>query len=153
MGYGYGRTMRGGMALACDGCGEAEGRTRKRRCRFTVTHDGHALPYCSAPALCPDCWDRKGKGRGVHGERCRKGAETSQAREDAKVARLATGDARVTSAIRIEEDWTGVTFRDAEGRETLRLVPAHEYHERNEDHGLWLSDYPLTAPWDGKVTR
>lgn len=143
MGYSYDQQRR----LACDRCGSG-GHTRKRKCPYTVTssaaHGGDTLPYCSPPALCPDCYRQEGGLRGVHGERCREGAANLQREEDAIQARLDKGDALVVARIggphsgypHVQAGQVLVIFRDLARTETSLVVPDGQ-HE-----AMWLSDYP-----------
>ncbi|MFI7608469.1 hypothetical protein ACIBTV_25415 [Micromonospora sp. NPDC049366] len=153
MGYSYGRTPAGRQGLACDKCGKVGG-VRKRKCPYTVTGDNsrspdgkrHALPYCPAPAVCPECWTKLKPT--AHAE-CKEGAARRQAEEDAKQARLDSGDLIVLSAV---GDWhegvpTGmvrVTFGGPawSGHRDF-LMPKDVY--KNDG---WLSDYPQAVPAD-----
>lgn len=148
MGYSYGRTSRGGQALACDHCGESEGRTRKRTCPHKVLTDSlrssngkrHSISYCYPPAYCPDCFKKAGGSKGVHGEKCREGAAKSTAEYDAIEAALDVGEKFVVSASRAPEGKTEVTFwgRGATG-EVRVLVPSESYNPKAKPK---LSDYP-----------
>jgi hypothetical protein len=103
MGYGYGWTETGRMALACDNCGTVGG-VRKRTCPYEVTSSSHrssgrySMPYCPAPALCAGCYKANGGLRGVHGQSCAEGAASMQATEDAVEAALDAGDLLVAAA-------------------------------------------------------
>lgn len=151
MGYGYAVSDSGRYALACDGgCGRAGSAqsVRKRPCPHKVSHDGFKLPYCPAPALCSACYKRHGGLRGVHGENCREGAAASQAREDAKQAKLASGEKEVKAAwgswqSNVPDGKVGIVVRAADGQESYHLVPAEQYNS-----GGWLSDYD-NEPWSG----
>jgi hypothetical protein len=155
MGYGYGYNPRTGReALACDGCGQSEGRTRKRPCRFTVTHyddgrsPGGTLRYCPAPAYCPECFRHRGGARGIHSTACEAGARASQAREDAKRDRLANGDAHIASRFgswheTVPETLVGAVYVSLDGAEHSVLV------RDDDDRADWLSDAVVVAPWDG----
>jgi hypothetical protein len=150
MGYSYGRSENGRWLLSCDNCG-AVGEVRKRTCPYKVTTtEGHALPYCPAPALCGPCFAKYGGTRGVHGAECAKGAAASQARYDEERARLATGDSRVRGAWGEWQEYVpagrvGLLFRNQDGRERHYTVTAEEY----DTHGPWLSEYPDAQPWCG----
>lgn len=124
----------------CDNCGKPGG-VRKRPCTHKVlsnslhSSDGkrHALPYCPPPALCKDCFDRLGKGKGVHAS-CAEGAAASQARADAIEAALDAGDFLPTSAY---GDWhhtvpkgkVGVIYRGRRGTR-YALVSDDDYKRR-----------------------
>jgi hypothetical protein len=146
MGYSYGRTKSGSMALACDNCGNVGG-VRKRPCRYKVTMNGRApLPYGPAPAVCADCFKRLGGTRGLHGEDCRKGAEWAQAKDDAEVARLKAGDYIVRSAAGswhkdVPAGQVLVMFEASDGTVLNKFMPAETYR-----NGGWLSDYPEAIP-------
>lgn len=157
MGYSYTRSG----ALVCDGCGSSGG-VRKRRCPYTVTGTSErspsgsrsaALPYCPPPAYCPACYRERGGLRGVHGARCREGAASMQAADDARQARLDAGDLGVVSASGasrynpdIPPGWVKVTFGGAAGPSgwVEYGVPDARY-----DPGArpFLSDYPDAVPW------
>ena len=154
MGYGYGRTASGRMALACDNCG-AVGEVRKRACPHMVrSHDLPDLHYCPAPALCGPCWEKLGRQR-VH-DGCRAGAATSNERERERTRRLTLGELEVLAAW---GDWhaavptgqAGVLFgglgaRTArlDARHEYRLVPKADYDPRAKHY---LADYPDAMPW------
>lgn len=133
MGYSY--DFRG--RLACDGCG-ATGKTRRRKCPHTVLGDSlrgprFRLPYCPAPALCPECYAKHGPSKKLH-EGCAEGARKSQAEADAIEAQLDAGVMFNTAAW---GDWhetvpagmVGVVFRGRAG-EQWSLIPADRYHAR-----------------------
>ena len=85
MGYCYEQNYRTGrVLLACDACG-AVGATRKRTCKYKVTNllRGYTLPYCPAPALCPECWN---KYRVTLHDQCKEPAARRQAECDAEYA-------------------------------------------------------------------
>jgi hypothetical protein len=133
MGYGFGYSNSGRMALSCDSCGKVGG-VRKRKCPYKVSHDGYQLPYCPAPALCSDCYKSHGGLRGVHGDACKQGAAASQAEEDAKQAKLAAGDMQPVSAW---GDWqegvpagmVGVLYRGLNDA-AYYLLPKEAYESR-----------------------
>ena len=140
MGYGYGHTSSGRYALACDRCGTVGG-VRKRPCPHKVLTDSARGPrtwlrYCPAPALCGECYRELGGLRGVHPERCTKGAAASQAEYDARQARLDAGESMVVAA------WNGpsadvVKVRCHDGAEYL--IPIREYQQ---GRGGFVTDYP-----------
>lgn len=146
MGYAYGRTATGRYALACDSCGNVGG-VRKRPCRFWIRYaDGTSLPYCPAPALCSPCFARRGGSKKIHGDACRDGAATSQAREDKITARLEAGDKEVKAAwgswhADVPEGMTLVMVRGTDKAESYWLIPRAEY-----GNGGFLSEYPSAIP-------
>jgi hypothetical protein len=147
MGYGYGMNNSGRYVLACDNCGGI-GSVRKRTCPYKVLGDSSrgarfALPYCPAPAVCPECWIKIGGNAGAHGERCRDGAASSQREADATQSRLDAGELMVLSASGDWAEWVpagmvGVTFGNG-ARERVVLMPAELYGHPRPD---WLSEYP-----------
>lgn len=152
MGYGYGWSDSGRMALACDQCG-AVGGVRKRPCRFKVSHDGYSLPYCPAPALCNPCFKGLGGSKGVHGERCREGAEVSQRAEDERQAGLAAGRLLRRGAWgswheNVPEGWVGVAFHGQGDVVEYRLVADEEYGVGG-DGGCWMDGYETAREWVG----
>lgn len=170
MGYGYGWTETGRMALACDKCGNVGG-VRKRTCPYKVSSSAHrstgryTLPYCPAPALCSPCYKALGGLRGVHGQSCAEGAAAMQATEDAEQAALDAGDLLVAAAWGdwaegVEPGYVKVKFT-GNGREVERHMPKALYEpgkikrlsqydrmmmEVRHDTGL---GEPLLRPQDG----
>lgn len=137
MGYCYARP--GG--LCCDHCGMAGG-VRKRTCIHVVTDaNGHRLPYCPAPALCPTCWKMLG-GNAVH-EACRPGAERMQAKENAKRALLESGEFLRSGASSRPGDMVEVTFRNRAGEERRALMPSDTYHTIEYGQTATLASYGL----------
>ena len=145
MGYGYGRNPQTGkLVLACDHCGKAEGKTRKRTCPHRVRSAfGGSLPYCPAPALCPPCYAVK---KDTLHEACAAPAKQRTEEEWLKEFRFIGGDLEVKAAF---GDWcptvppgtTGVLFGDGSKKE-YRLVSSY-------DQRRWLSEYPEAQPWGG----
>jgi hypothetical protein len=134
--------------LACDGCGIAGG-VRKRRCAYKV--DG--VPYCPAPALCPDCYKQHGGLRGVHGDECRDGAAQSQARADADKARIAAGDFKSRSAFGdwhelVPENKVGLLFY-GQGDPFGILVDDADYDNKS----VWFFDLKSYQPWPAGEAR
>ncbi len=152
MGYGFGRTASGRMALACDNCG-AVGEVRKRTCPHKVHyHDGADLPSCMAPALCGPCWEKLGRQKMHDG--CRAGAAIANERERERTRRLTAGDMEVMTAW---GDWHpavpagmvgvwvgGLGARRNGGHTEYRLVRKADYDHRTKHY---LSDYPVATPW------
>lgn len=153
MGYSYGYTDSGRMALSCDNCGNVGG-VRKRTCPHKVTIDSsrgprHALSYCYPPAVCQPCYKTLGGLRGIHGQDCADGAAKSQAGYDAKQAKLDAGDLMVLAAwgdwkAGVPEGKTLVLFGHGHVFEH-RLVPDDSYHPNTKP---FLSDYPDATPWE-----
>ena len=141
MGYGYDSNRR----LVCDHCGTSGG-VRRRKCPYTVSSASrpgdraHSLPYCPAPALCAPCYLSLGGLRGVHGDSCAEGARASQDREDAKQARLATGDYHVVCRYGTWEDMPKThiraVYQNRRGGQVWVTIPA-EYSRVD-----WLRDLP-----------
>jgi hypothetical protein len=105
------------------------------------------LPYCQPPALCPDCWEKHGKGRGVHAD-CKEGARKSQEREDSRARALAAGRYERRTAWgswheAVPDGKTGVAFIGNQGTE-YRLLPAAQYNAHD-----WLDEFPAGSaePW------
>jgi hypothetical protein len=156
MGYAYGYSAAGRMALACDSCGKV-GNVRKRTCvhRVEYPQDGAAartLPYCQPPALCAPCLKDRGGIRALHAG-CEEGARLSTAEHHATAARIAAGDLQVMTAwgswhAAVPEGMTGVMFARSRTAgwpgQTYRLVPADHYQ-----NGGFLADYPGAQPWNG----
>ena len=152
MGYGYGRTASGRMALACDNCG-AVGGVRKRTCPHMVHYvDMADLPYCQPPAYCGPCWQKAGGNR-IH-DTCKAGAAKSNERESEHGRRLAAGELEVLTAW---GDWhpavppgqVGVRFgglgaRTGHGPIEFRLIPKADYDHRTKHY---LGDFPVATPW------
>ena len=120
--------------LSCDAC-DGDAPARKRHCRYRVIYGDGSLPYCQAPALCAACY-AKHKAT-LHGEDCRRGAEASQAEENARVSLLASGAALLAGAW---GDWhsmvpagnVGCRFVDARGVEFYFLIPTPEHDAGRE---------------------
>lgn len=145
MGYLY---ASGGGALCCDSCGASgrEAGTRKRKCPHVVrgatevSWDGRmvrrSLPYCSAPALCKECYRREGGLRGVHAQ-CAAPAAEAQNREDLREARLQAGEWQVKWASSdsklIPEGHVLVGFRNLQGEERERVFPRDVYRSLSGD--------------------
>ena len=142
MGYSYGRTASGRLALSCGACGKLGG-VRKRTCEYRVYYaDGTSLPYCPAPALCGPCFAERRVS--LHAD-CRESAARSTEKEAAKGRRLAAGDSIVAARW---GDWhetvptgkVGAVYRAADGTETWILT--------DEAHmPRWLSEAMLAEPW------
>lgn len=148
MGYCY--TASG--KLVCDGCGR-DGGVRRRTCPHTVLCDSlrgarSRLPWCSAQALCKDCYAARGGLRGLHGTRCEQGAREDQAEADAIEAALDAGEAFVLAAwgdwqAGVPQGQAGVLFGSRAGK-AWRLVPDAAYDPQARPK---LSDYPDAQPW------
>lgn len=136
MGYCY--EAHGSRRLVCDKCGLAGG-VRKRKCAYKVIGDSHRVPsgnrpvmhYCQPPALCGLCYKQLGGLRGVHGERCRKGAAASQAEADAKQAQIDAGEMFVNAAWgqwmgTVPEGKVGLFYSGKDG-DVYFLAPSERY--------------------------
>ena len=160
MGYSYGRSASGRMALSCDHCGVVGG-VRKRRCPFKVSDSGlrskgvrHTVSYCPAPAYCDKCFSANGKTKGIH-EFCEAPAKAAQAKYDAERAKLEAGELHVVSAF---GDWcasvalgyVGVVFSSLWGTEVFAQVEEGEYSASQKP---WLSDYEFVKGWTGPSIR
>ena len=122
-----------GRRLVCDGCGRAEGTTRKRKCP-----EG----WCQAAALCPECW--KGavgaEWRAPH-ESCAKSHAVAEEQDARKRAILVAGGAVRVAAIATEVygrtngvpdpaekcDAVLVVFRGGNGQEKCFLMAHATY--------------------------
>lgn len=144
MGYSYDYRGR----LCCDACGKSGG-VRRRTCPHKVlgnslrTQQRVALPACSAPALCKECYAKHGGQKGLH-DGCAEFAAKSQAEDDAIEAALDAGEKFVVSASgdwldHVPKDHVEVTFwgRHASGEVKL-IVPKNDYDYNNKRK---LSDY------------
>lgn len=152
MGYSYGP-----RGLCCDSCGQSGNGTRRRPCPHKVTYPqdgpGRSLPYCPAPALCPECLKREGGTRAIHA-RCAEPAAAAS-RKNAEIAtKVASGDPQVMSAYgswheHVPEGWVGVMFApnrtDRWREQTHKLVPSAAYADRPDD--AFLSDFPDAIDW------
>jgi hypothetical protein len=149
MGYSYGRTSRGGQALACDHCGESEGRTRKRTCPHKVRWDSlrsvngerHEVSYCQPPAYCPDCLRAAGGSKAIHKD-CAEAAAKATAGHDAIEAGLDAGEAFVIAAwgrgADVPEGQCKVIFKGRKSEKSY-FIPTESYDPRGKPK---LSDYP-----------
>jgi len=156
MGYSYGRSASGRMALSCDHCGQVGG-VRKRKCPFKVMDSGlrtkgvrYALSYCPAPAYCAKCFSANGGSKGIH-EFCQEPARKAQEKYDAERAKLEAGELHVTSAYgdwcaSVSKGWVGVVFADLEGNEVFVEIAQEQYDPGKKP---WLSDYPARFAWSG----
>jgi len=153
MGYCYcARTGR----LACDACGTANGKVRKRTCPHRIVYaDGGSAPYCSPPALCPECYATHRPTLHVD---CKDGAARAMQREAERGARFASGDFEVrtawgagpalgTSRVEVPAGLVGVRFANRAGAERFHLLAKDRYAGQG-----WLSDYAPAelAAWDAK---
>jgi len=142
MGYSY--DMRG--RLACDACGAAEGKTRKRTCPHRVHYaTGGSLPYCYPSALCPTCY---AKHKPTLHKDCAEGAARQTAKEQEKAIRFAAGEYERRTAwgswhALVPDGMVGVCFVNLARAEEYRLLPADTYAD-----GQWLSDYNNAQPWE-----
>ena len=119
MGYSYGRTASGAMALSCDNCGHVGG-VRRRRCPHTVLADSrrgsrHELRFCPSPALCADCFTKLSGTGGVHAE-CAEGTRRAQEDYDAIERALDEGESFAISAygdyhLAVPASMVGMTFQ------------------------------------------
>ena len=131
-----GRSYDSSGRLACDGCGKAEGTTRRRTCPARVVYpSGASLPYCAAPDLCPDCVVK-------HRDRlhvgCREAAAKRTAEERARGARLEAGEMLLRSCWgdwheRVPAGWVGACFVGKGDAVAYWLVPAKVYDRRGRD--------------------
>jgi hypothetical protein len=141
MGYVY--TSNG--SLVCDCC---DATTAKKR---TCTHRVGALPYCSPPALCDDCYQQQGGPR-LH-DRCKKPAALARARDLVRRLMLEAGHFERCTAW---GDWhesvptgkVGVRFVGAGGQEEYRLLPEDSYNSHD-----WLHEFGAAEPWDNPPTQ
>lgn len=141
MGYCYcARTGR----LACDACGAANGKTRKRTCPHRVHYaEGGSLPYCQPAALCPDCY---AKHKPTLHDGCKDAAARETQRQQDRAAMLDAGQFERKTAW---GDWhelvpsghVGVRFVNRAGQERYRLLTDEQY----KAVGDWLSDVPASA--------
>ena len=152
MGYSYGRNDRGNLVLSSASCGNLGG-VRKRTCPYKVHHaDGFSLPYCYPSALCSTCYATH---KATLHQDCAKGAAESQARENARAFRLASGEYEVGAAWGswhedVPDGMTGVVFRNVDKVEQYRLVRASAYDPSSR---RYLSDYPHAQEWTTKENR
>lgn len=143
MGYSYCATT---GRLACDGCGAAEGTTRKRTCPHRVQHaEGFSLPYCYPSALCRACYARH---KATLHDACEAGAAAQTAKQQQRAAHFAAGEYERRTAwgswhALVPAGKVGVVFVNAAGAEEYRLLPHESYAD-----GAWLSEYPDAQPWD-----
>lgn len=159
MGYTYGRTASGRMALACDNCG-AVGGVCRRTCPHKVLGDSmravsgkrYAMPYCPAPALCGPCLSKLGGLHQLHRD-CAAGAARAQAEYDETQRRLDAGEYQVVAAYGdwhelVPEGMVGVIFGGRDWGETRNeiavLVPKDAYAPSSR---RWLTDYPMRFGW------
>lgn len=138
MGYCYTK----GGALVCDACNGSTN-VRKRICPHTVDN----LPYCPAPALCDECFDKNGQ-NAIHAD-CKAQAEARQREKDAERAELDCGAMIVMTAWGdwdscVPSGFVGVRFQGSEGKETYRLIRKEDY---NPAKRKYLHNYPHARIW------
>ncbi|QBP33372.1 hypothetical protein SEA_BRUTONGASTER_158 [Gordonia phage BrutonGaster] len=136
--------------LCCDNCGQSGG-VRRRKCKYKVTlRNGGQLHYCPPPAYCAACYKLRGGLNGVHDDRCREGAEQSQAREDRRNALLDEGKHLVGAAWgswddRVPDGMVGVVFQNG-ASERWVLVDADAYRQR-DDFTTLEDNFPDAVEW------
>ena len=135
MGYCYSR----GGGLVCDCCG-TDVEVRKRTCPHKV--DG--LPYCSAPAMCGDCYKKHGGVR-LH-DRCKPLAEEQSKIRAKQKAMLESGHLMLKAGWGdwhelVPSGYVGAVFAGLRGEE-WRLIPSEVYKKYD-----WLHEYEGAVPW------
>lgn len=153
---GYIRTAERRPRLCCDRCGRA-GDVRKRTCTQRVRNaDGSVLPYCSPPALCPECYRALGQAKGVHGE-CRERAAASQERENKKIALIEKGEHLLRTAWgdwheNVPKGFLGALFEGKDGDVRVAMLE-EDYAKRTDMEIATIEEFHRrgieTLPWVG----
>jgi hypothetical protein len=154
MGYCYGKTTSGHIALCCDVCGTTGG-VRKRLCpHFVLTDNSRTstrqrIRHCSPNALCPACYDTY---KATLHDQCKADAAAAQRGYDENQSRLDRGEKMLLSARgswdrSVPKGFVGATFGGPPSSDSIHvLIPLSDY-DRTETRSRWLSEFPATRPW------
>ena len=137
MGYCYGiNPLTGRQNLACDECGRIGG-VRKRRCTYG---------YCSATALCKECYNKlKNELKQYHETHCKQAAKEYEERKTLEQRMLEEGKYLLCCAL-AHGNRTKAIFRNIEHKEISYFMDNKTYNAIEHYTPRTPDDYHRIAP-------